>query len=107
VKTEIKAWCLTVAERCLMSTPSFPFTIENFQARDPHPRVQQLACNRLGLASDAIGFVSSNYRDSTGVKKFGFWNCRVNRSEAIHDVLAYTPDAVTRNLTDLVDPIGA
>jgi 2-haloacid dehalogenase len=107
VKTEIKAWCLTVAERCLMSTPSFPLAIENFRARDPHPRVHQLACNRLGLASNAIGFVSSNYRDSTGVKKFGFWTCWVNRSEAIHDVPAYTPDAVAQNLTDLVDPIEA
>ncbi|MGB7621218.1 MAG: hypothetical protein WBN92_02610 [Terriglobia bacterium] len=88
-----------------MFTPSFPLALENFRARDPHPRVNQLACDRLGLASDTIGFVFSNYWDHTGVKKFVFWTCWVNRSEAVHDEPACTPNAVAQNRTDVVDTI--
>lgn len=46
----------------------------------PDPRVYQLACDRFGVAPDAIAFFSSNAWDAFGAHVFGFRVFWVNRS---------------------------
>lgn len=53
----------------------------------PDPRVDQIALDRLGLAKDRIGFVSSNCWDAGGAKSFGFTSYWINRGGAPLDAL--------------------
>ena len=47
-------------------------SVDEIKVYKPDPRVYQLAPDRLGVATDEIGFVSSNYWDAAGAKNFGF-----------------------------------
>jgi len=67
----------------------------------PAPEVYQLACDRLGVAKEAIGFVSSNCWDALGAKSFGFRVWWINRAGAPVDRLEFQPDGVLRSLGDL------
>ena len=67
----------------------------------PVPEVYQLACDRLGVAKEAIGFVSSNCWDALGAKSFGFRVWWINRAGAPVDRLEFQPDGVLRSLGDL------
>ena len=67
----------------------------------PDPRVYQLACDRLGVARDQIGFVSSNGWDAAGAKSFGFTTFWINRTAAPVDALGLIPDRVLNSLTEL------
>lgn len=76
-------------------------SVDEMKTYKPHPRVYQMACDRLGLEPAAIGFVSANFWDVSGAGHFGmpaFW---INRSGAIPDPLGYTPAAVLSKLTEL------
>ncbi|MGH8707682.1 MAG: haloacid dehalogenase type II, partial [Burkholderiales bacterium] len=46
----------------------------------PVPEVYQLAVDRLGVAKEYIGFVSSNCWDALGAKSFGFTVYWINRT---------------------------
>jgi len=67
----------------------------------PVPEVYQLAVDRLGVAKDAIGFVSSNCWDALGAKSFGFRVYWINRTGAPVDRLGFRPDALLGSLGDL------
>lgn len=67
----------------------------------PDPRVYQLAVDRLGLAKDEIGFVSSNGWDAAGAKAFGFTVFWINRTNAPVEALGVAPDHVVNSLGDL------
>ena len=67
----------------------------------PDPRVYQLACDRLRLSRDEIGFVSSNGWDAAGAKSFGFKTFWINRTNATVDALGVTPDRVLSSLAEL------
>lgn len=67
----------------------------------PHPRVYQLACDRLGLDRDEIGFVSSNGWDAAGAKAFGFRTFWINRVGAPVEELGVTPDLELKSLGEL------
>jgi 2-haloacid dehalogenase len=67
----------------------------------PVPEVYQLAVERLGVAKDAIGFVSSNCWDALGAKSFGFRVFWINRTGAPVDKLGFQPDALLGSLGDL------
>ena len=67
----------------------------------PDPRVYQLACDRLGVAPDAIGFVSSNGWDAAGAKAFGFNTFWINRGSAPVEELGVTPDRTLSSLAEL------
>ncbi len=71
----------------------------------PDPRVYQLAPDRLVLAKDEIGFVTSNYWDAAGAKTFGFDVFWINRTHAQPDLLGAGPDTELKQLTDLQDLI--
>ena len=67
----------------------------------PDPRVYQLACDRLRLNRDEIGFVSSNGWDAAGAKSFGFKTFWINRANAPVDALGVTPDLMLNSLAEL------
>ena len=67
----------------------------------PDPRVYQLACDRLHLNREEIGFVSSNGWDAAGAKSFGFKTFWINRTNATFDALGVTPDRVLNSLAEL------
>jgi 2-haloacid dehalogenase len=68
----------------------------------PDPRVYQVAVDRLGVAREAIGFVSSNCWDACGAKSFGLRTYWINRAGAPLDDLDATPDHSIARLTELV-----
>ena len=67
----------------------------------PDPRVYQLACDRLGLDREEIGFVSSNGWDAAGAKAFGFTTFWINRAAAPVEQLGITPDRLLTSLSEL------
>ncbi len=67
----------------------------------PDPRVYALATAHLGLAPEAIGFVSSNGWDAAGAKSFGFRAYWVNRGKAPVERLGSPPDRVVADLGEL------
>lgn len=67
----------------------------------PDPRVYQLAVDRLGLARERIGFVSSNGWDAAGAAAFGFTVYWINRLGAPVEHLPAKPVAVLRDLSEL------
>jgi len=67
----------------------------------PVPEVYQLAIDRLGVAKEAIGFVSSNCWDALGAKSFGFRVYWINRTGAPVDKLGFQPDGLLGSLGDL------
>jgi 2-haloacid dehalogenase len=67
----------------------------------PDPRVYRLACDRLSLARDEIGFVSSNGWDAAGAAAFGFTTFWINRAQAPVEALGVTPDRVLNSLAAL------
>ncbi|TDQ84419.1 2-haloacid dehalogenase [Dongia mobilis] len=47
-------------------------SVEGLQLYKPDPRVYRMACERLDLPPNRIGFVSSNAWDAMGAARFGF-----------------------------------
>ena len=82
-------------------------SVEAVGVYKPSPRVYALLPQRLGIPTEAIGFVSSNAFDITGAKAFGLGTCWVNRQDATPDGLGYPPDVVVRTLAELADRLDA
>ena len=78
-------------------------SVEAVGVYKPSPRVYALLPQRLGMPTEAIGFVSSNAFDITGAKAFGLRTYWVNRQDTTPDGLGYPPDAVVRTLAELAD----
>ena len=76
-------------------------SVDEVRVYKPHPRVYQLALDRLGVTKDEVAFVSSNYWDAAGAKSFGFTVYWINRAGVPPDPLSVAPDAVLRRLTEL------
>lgn len=76
-------------------------SVDELKTYKPHPRVYQLACDKLAVEPAAVGFVSSNFWDVSGAGHFGFRAFWINRTDAAADSLGYTPHAVLSRLTDL------
>lgn len=68
----------------------------------PAPAVYQLAVDRLGVAKERIGFVSSNCWDALGAKSFGFRVFWINRLKAPVDQLGFQPDAIVGSLNEVL-----
>jgi 2-haloacid dehalogenase len=68
----------------------------------PAPEVYQLAVDRLGVAKDAIGFVSSNCWDALGAKSFGFSVFWINRLKAPVDALGFQPDRIVQGAHEVL-----
>ena len=67
----------------------------------PDPRVYQLAVDSLGVAKQAIAFISSNGWDAAGAAAFGFRAYWINRAGAPVERLPGKPVVVIRDLAGL------
>lgn len=77
-------------------------SVDPLQTFKPNPLVYELAPHHLGIAKEALVFVSSNAFDVIGAKAFGFQVAWINRSNAILDDLGWQPDVTIQNLAQLV-----
>ena len=73
-------------------------SVENVGIFKPHPKVYQLAVDRLGVAAERIAFQSSNAWDVNGAATFGFRAVWINRLGMPPERL---PGAATHELRDL------
>jgi 2-haloacid dehalogenase len=63
--------------------------------------VYQLACDRLGVAADALLFVSSNGWDAWAASAFGMHAVWCNRQGATRERLPGAPEDEIRSLAEL------
>jgi 2-haloacid dehalogenase len=75
---------------------------DQIRAYKPDPRAYQLAIDALKLTREAVLFVAFAGWDVAGAKWFGYPTFWVNRLNLPGEELGVTPDAMGRDLTDLV-----
>jgi 2-haloacid dehalogenase len=71
----------------------------------PHPSVYELVERRLGMARDAVAFVSANAWDAAGAAHFGFPVIHLNRSGDPFDNLPGAPLLTVRSLAEVAASI--
>ncbi len=76
-------------------------SVDPLELYKPAPRVYQLAVERLGVAKQAVGFVSSNCWDALGASAFGFRVFWINRARAPLDRLELSPERTISSLAEL------
>ncbi len=76
-------------------------SVEEVGIYKPHPKVYQLACDRLGLAPNAIAFMSSNGWDAWAASAFGFKVIWCNRQGLTRERLPGAPDHEIPSLAEL------
>ncbi len=76
-------------------------SVEDVEVYKPHPNVYRLACNRLGLPTDAIAFVSSNGWDAWAASAYGMQVVWCNRQRQIGERLPGRPDHEVHSLVEL------
>jgi 2-haloacid dehalogenase len=81
-------------------------SVDEVDGYKPSAAVYRLACDRLGLAPAAIGFVSSNGWDVAGANVFGFTTFWINRARLPVDRHAPPPDHQVSSLSDLAALAG-
>ena len=77
-------------------------SVDALKIYKPAPQVYQLAVDRLGVAAEEIGFVSSNCWDAIGAKSFGFSVYWINRGSAPVDRLGFQPDRIVKGLNEIL-----
>ena len=80
-------------------------SVDELKIYKPAPQVYELAVQRLRVAKERIGFVSSNCWDALGAKSYGFTVYWINRGGAPLDALGFKPDAELRSLAELPDEV--
>jgi 2-haloacid dehalogenase len=76
-------------------------SVESVGIYKPHPRVYQLAVDRLGVEAARICFLSSNGWDAAGAAQFGFRVVWINRTREPRERLPRGPEAVLGDLSGL------
>jgi 2-haloacid dehalogenase len=76
-------------------------SVDELKIYKPHPRVYQMACDRLGVEANRVMFLSSNGWDATGAKSFGFNVTWVNRFGQKPEKLGFAPDRTIDDLDNL------
>jgi len=82
-------------------------SVEAVGVYKPHPKVYQLAVDRLGIAAAAISFQSSNAWDAYAASAFGMQVVWCNRYEQRPERLPGKPDCEVASLAELPALIGA
>ena len=77
-------------------------SVDELKMYKPAPEVYRLAAKRLGLATNAIGFVSSNCWDALGAKSYGFSVYWINRGGAPVDRLGFKADRILKTLDEIL-----
>ena len=81
-------------------------SVEEVGVFKPHPKVYQLALDRLRLPADAISFQSSNAWDAYAASAFGLKVVWCNRAGQRPERLPGKPDRVVDSLAELPDLIA-
>jgi 2-haloacid dehalogenase len=81
-------------------------SVEEVGVFKPHPRVYQLAVDRLGVPARAITFQSSNAWDAYAAKAFGMQVVWCNRYGQRHERLPGEPDREIKTLAELPALLG-
>jgi len=82
-------------------------SVEAVGVYKPHPKVYQLAVDRLGIPASAISFQSSNAWDAHAASAFGMRVVWCNRYAQRPERLPGSPDREVRSLAELPDLVGA
>jgi 2-haloacid dehalogenase len=82
-------------------------SVEDAGVYKPHPKVYQLAVDRLGVPSGAIAFQSSNAWDAHAASAFGMRVVWCNRYGQRTERLPGKPDREIRSLAELPALVGA
>lgn len=82
-------------------------SVEEVAVYKPHPKIYQLAVERLGLAPEAISFQSSNAWDAYAASAFGLRVVWCNRYGQRPERLPGAPDRQIRTLAELPELVGA
>ncbi|MEO8347257.1 MAG: haloacid dehalogenase type II [Betaproteobacteria bacterium] len=81
-------------------------SVEEVGVYKPHPKVYQLAVDRLGLPAGAIAFQSSNAWDAHAASAFGMRVVWCNRYNQRRERLPGAPDYEIRSLAELPALLG-
>ncbi|HEY3910115.1 MAG TPA: haloacid dehalogenase type II [Stellaceae bacterium] len=82
-------------------------SVEEVGVYKPHPKVYQLAVDRLAMPAPQLGFVSSNGWDAWSASAFGMHAVWCNRSSQRRERLPGAPDHEIRSLAELPPLLGA
>jgi 2-haloacid dehalogenase len=82
-------------------------SVEAVGVYKPHPKVYQLACDRLGLPAKQILFLSSNGWDAYAASAFGMRVIWCNRYGQAEERLPGAPDREVTSLAELPGLVGA
>jgi 2-haloacid dehalogenase len=82
-------------------------SVEEVGVYKPHPKVYQLAVDRLGVAAGEISFQSSNAWDAYAASAFGMRVVWCNRYGQRAERLPGRPDREVRTLDELLPIVGA
>jgi 2-haloacid dehalogenase len=82
-------------------------SVEEVGVYKPHPKVYQLAVDRLGVPASAIAFQSSNAWDAHAASAFGMQVVWCNRYGQRRERLPGTPDREVTSLAELPALVGA
>jgi 2-haloacid dehalogenase len=82
-------------------------SVEEVGVYKPHPKVYQLAVERLGLPASAIAFQSSNAWDAYAASAFGMRVVWCNRYSQRRERLPGGPDREVQSLAELPPLVGA
>jgi len=85
----------------------FVLSVEEVGVYKPHPRVYQLAVDRLAIAPGAMLFLSSNAWDAHAASAFGLPAVWCNRYGQTREHLPGAPDREIRTLAELPALVGA
>ena len=81
-------------------------SVEDAGVYKPHPRVYQLAIDRLGIPASAISFQSSNAWDAWAASAFGMQVVWCNRYGQRRERLPGSPDREIKSLDELPALVG-
>lgn len=81
-------------------------SVEDVAVYKPHPKVYQLAVDRLGIPGSAISFQSSNAWDAYAASAFGMQVVWCNRYGQRRERLPGSPDREIRSLAELPALVG-
>lgn len=90
-----------VASAGLVDLLDAVLSVEDVGVYKPHPKVYQLAVDRLGVPASAISFQSSNAWDAYAASAFGMRVVWCNRYGQMHERLPGSPDREIRSLAEL------